>query len=955
MFTSDEGIQLCEGCFSPIDNEPCSVCGFEKSQSTADRAVLTTGTVLNNRYRVGKPLGKGGFGITYLAYDLKLECKVAVKEYYPNGLATRDIGSITVVPTSEESKATFETGADKFYDEAKRVAKFNGHSNIVNVTDFFRENDTAYFVMGYLNGVTLKNQLKKDLLTSEQAVYVANQVSNALIAAHGVNILHRDISPDNIMLCNDGSVKLLDFGAARQVLIEGSQNLSVIMKKGFTPLEQHLTKGKQGPWTDIYSLGATLYYCLTGQLLENPYDRHEDDSEYLNSNHGINEQLWQVIKKATALNIADRYQNIQEFRAALSAVQLVPEDVFGNKQAVIEASAYTGEKISSADFSSSVESIDATAPAREVQPIDATAPAREVQPIEATAPAREVQPIEATAPAQEVQPKSADDKKKAKKKEEKPVEKAKKSPQPKAESEENPPKPKNKKTGVIIGIVAAIAVIIGGAVAIPTLFNKPDVDPDTPSVTTSTGGTESVDDKLLKLYNVTEENGGITINNYFGDEEIVEIPEEIKGLPVKKINDSAFARKDFIKSLVIPSTVKEIGYAAFSGCPNLVSVVMNDGVEKIGPFAFNNCTSIGRMTLPESVTTIGESAFANCSSLWYVNIPDKVDTISKKLIYNCDSIKEISLPASIKKVEEYAFSDCEKLEKVSAPSSAAVDSTALFNSNNAQITYTGSKVSVVTTKTAANEIPAENAVQIGKKTVDKNMTGTLSLMYMSLTDEDIKVLSEFKNVTEIYLDGNSLTDLSPLAGLTQLKKLTFHKNSVTSLDFAENLTNLTVLNFEKNKITSLAPLSKHTKLEEMWCNENNIYDLSPIKNCVNMRGIAFGNSSISTLEPLKNMKNLEDILFENCKITSVEPLRGFKKLKMVGLNNNFISDATPLNSSKIEQLWIANNKLNGDYDAIQGLKIATELDISYNGFSGQKFKDFAVGMSCDNDGFIYYF
>lgn len=322
MITVDKK-SLCENCFARTDREPCPECGFDGSAQMGDPMMLKPGSILAGRYAIGRVIGKGGFGVTYLAYDLKLECKVAVKEYYPYGLAARVPGS-TQVSVSDAGE-TFQLGAEKFYDEARLVAQFNGNANIVSVHDFFYENNTVYFTMGYLEGQTLKDCLKEQgALTPGEAVFVAEAVANALTAAHSRNVLHRDISPDNIMICRDGTVKLLDFGAARQVLTEGSQSLSVILKQGYAPLEQYQKKGKQGPWTDIYSLGATLYYALTLDTLDDPMSRLEDDSEYEANRHGIEEGLWRIIRKATELRGADRYQEVSELRRELDRLPIEP-------------------------------------------------------------------------------------------------------------------------------------------------------------------------------------------------------------------------------------------------------------------------------------------------------------------------------------------------------------------------------------------------------------------------------------------------------------------------------------------------------------------------------------------------------------------------------------------------------------------------------------------------------
>ena len=317
--------KLCENCFSETTVEPCPHCGFIKSAYRHDPITLAVGSVLNQRYMIGGVIGKGGFGITYLAYDLKLDARLAVKEYYPMGLAVRNPGSTLVSVSNEDSEESFKTGAEKFYNEAKMVAKFNGNPNIVSVHDFFYENDTVYFTMGYLQGQTLKSYLKKKKITEGQAINVMQAISSALMASHSLNILHRDISPDNIMLCDDGSIRLLDFGAARQVMAEQSQSLSVILKQGFAPLEQYQKKGKQGPWTDIYALGATIYTALTGDMLNDPMTRLEDDSEFTSNKSGISEALWNVIQKCTQLKIQDRYQDIFELKKDLNSIGIESE------------------------------------------------------------------------------------------------------------------------------------------------------------------------------------------------------------------------------------------------------------------------------------------------------------------------------------------------------------------------------------------------------------------------------------------------------------------------------------------------------------------------------------------------------------------------------------------------------------------------------------------------------
>lgn len=313
--------KLCESCFRETDKMPCPECGFSPSEYSPDPTVLPMGTRLNGKIIIGRVMGKGGFGVTYLGYDMRMEKTICVKEYYPNGIAYRVPGSAEISLNDPKSAETFEMGAEKFYAEAEMSAQFNGNPNIVSVYDYFRANNTVYLIMEFLQGVTLKNYVKNHgRLSDGQALYVMDKITAALSITHSAGILHRDISPDNIMICRDGKVKLIDFGAARQIMAESSSDLTVIMKPGYTPIEQYTKKGRQGAWTDIYSLGASIYYALTTVIIDDPYARIDSDEEFAENKHGINNDLWNILKKCTMISSADRYGSAIDLRKALKSV-----------------------------------------------------------------------------------------------------------------------------------------------------------------------------------------------------------------------------------------------------------------------------------------------------------------------------------------------------------------------------------------------------------------------------------------------------------------------------------------------------------------------------------------------------------------------------------------------------------------------------------------------------------
>lgn len=322
------GRKLCENCFEPITGTVCKSCGFNPEDNAPDPSLLAPGTVLINRYVIGRTIGKGGFGVTYLAYDALIGKRIAIKEYFPYGPAQRVTGSAEMSVTSADSEETFRQGAEKFYNEAKLVSRFNGNPNIVGVYDCFYENSTVYMAMEYLEGCTLKDYIREHgVLSAPKALFAAKSIAGALIVTHSANVLHRDITPDNVILCKNGDIKLIDFGAARQVVTELSQTLTAILKPGFAPPKQYNKKGNQGPWTDIYAVGTTLYFMLTADIPDDPSARFDEDDTFKENTYDIDPALWEIIAKATKLKMNERYADAYELKKALDAIDIKPEPI----------------------------------------------------------------------------------------------------------------------------------------------------------------------------------------------------------------------------------------------------------------------------------------------------------------------------------------------------------------------------------------------------------------------------------------------------------------------------------------------------------------------------------------------------------------------------------------------------------------------------------------------------
>ena len=319
--------KLCPYCMSEVNKESnttCPHCKCDFSKALELHHQLKPYTILAGKYLVGGVLGEGGFGITYLGFDLNLEIRVAIKEFYPNGYASRESQNTNALTAySGKNMDIVYKWRDNFLKEARSLAKCSHLSGVVKVREFFQENNTAYIVQEYLEGKTLKEYCKEKggKLPVEQLLNSLEPVILALGEVHKEGLIHRDISPDNIMLLKGGQMKLLDFGAARDFTEEGEKSLSVLLKPGYAPEEQYRTKGNQGPWSDIYAMAGTIYKCITGITPPESMERMRKDELQKPSALGIAipPNVEKALLKAMEVYAEKRYQSIEEFHKDLYA------------------------------------------------------------------------------------------------------------------------------------------------------------------------------------------------------------------------------------------------------------------------------------------------------------------------------------------------------------------------------------------------------------------------------------------------------------------------------------------------------------------------------------------------------------------------------------------------------------------------------------------------------------
>ena len=286
------------------------------------------GTVLLGRYIIGQAIGSGGFGIIYKAWDTKFETIVARKEYFPKRLVTRAPGTADII-VSQKGREEYNYRKSRFLAEARTMAKFGNHKSIPNVFEVFDANGSAYIVMELLEGMALNSyihQCPDKRVDMDFAISIINEIGKALISLHEQGIIHRDVAPDNIYICSSETIKikLLDLGSAR--LADSTDDvIDIILKPGYSPVEQYDKLQNIGPYTDVYALGATLYYMLTGVKPDESTNRKIQDTVVYprEINSAIGENLSNAIMKAMAIEKHLRFRTVEEFLRAVNGEKKV--------------------------------------------------------------------------------------------------------------------------------------------------------------------------------------------------------------------------------------------------------------------------------------------------------------------------------------------------------------------------------------------------------------------------------------------------------------------------------------------------------------------------------------------------------------------------------------------------------------------------------------------------------
>ena len=612
--------EICYSCFTEKSAAgACPRCGYDPASDEGKYPIaLRAGAILNGRYIVGRVLGQGGFGITYLAQDYQTKGLVAIKEYLPTEFAGRTTGTYAVQVYSGDRRENFEYGKEQFLAEAKTLAEFIGNDHIVRIYSYFEEYGTAYLAMEYIDGESLDKYMRRfgGRLTVEQANELLIPVMEALDWVHSKGIVHRDIAPDNIIVTKDGRAKLIDFGAARYSTGEKSKSLDVILKHGFAPKEQYIRRGRQGPFTDVYAMAATYYYAITGKILPDAIERMDEDELIPPTTLGVkmSKTAEDALLKGLEVSASERYQRMGELAGGLGAKPV--------RQAPEQPSAR------SFDFSRP----EAAPAAEQPQPDPIPGPVPEPQPQTDSTPepAPESQPVyEEAAP----EPASEVDSSPGPENGQVPVS------EPQAEAP--------KRSRLLDEAFIAAAVVILAIFAVLLLGTAVGNSGSTESLWSYSPSTETL---YIKYDGPMPDFSGWG-ESPWSDLKIEKVVIEDG---VTKIGDAAFIGSDYLTSVEIPDSVKSIGINAFASCSRLRQISIPDSVTEIGNFAFYRCLELSQVKLSEGLKTIGIGAF-QATGLVSVDIPYGVTEINDMAFENCSLLEEGFIPDSVINIGKNAF------------------------------------------------------------------------------------------------------------------------------------------------------------------------------------------------------------------------------------------------------------------------------------------------------------
>ncbi len=881
---------LCYNCFSQRESPegPCPYCGFDLAENTKKFPVaLRAGTVLNNRYIVGRVLGQGGFGITYLAFDTQLQTKVAVKEYMPNDIATRIEGA-TVSVAMDTKKDDFTYGAERFQEEARTLAKFIGHPNIAGVSSYFDANDTSYFVMDYIEGISFKSYIGNagGRVSVDEALNIMIPVLRALTAVHQEGFIHRDVTPDNIYISKDGNVKLLDFGSARYSIGDKSKSLDVILKVGYAPKEQYIRRGRQGPYTDVYSCAACLYAALTGVLPPESLERLDQDELVPVSQAGIEIPEWldRAILKGLAVQPEDRFQSAAEFLDAIE--NQIAVEVPG----AAPVQAPQAAKKSRTPLIAAVAALLAVAVG-----LGAFFGLRDG--------GGRVDPVSGL--PGEVQ----------------------RGNQPRLKKAEVPSitiQGTEYSTDLMQLELNGLGLTDGDILDLKYMINLRYLNLDDNNLTDLSPVSGLTDLEQLSVYknpDLTDLSplAGLTgLRNVGFDSSLVTDYSFMAGMTkLEYVRLFGVQEGTDLSALSGLTNVKSIAIDSNNFTPDLSFLSGMTGLQSLG------------LQVSPSLEELDLSFAANMTELTHLEIynygQDTVSVTDLTPLAGLTKLQELSIPAEVKSLAPLAgLTELRSLN--------------LQTRNGNGSYYPLTDISALSGMTKLTTL----SLALGDVKDLSPVSGLTSLtdlnLYGNFDCPDLQFLSGLAKLTNLSIGLGDVKDLSPVSGLTSLTDLQIYGNfSCSDLQFLSGLTKLRTLRINPNNgegatpLTSLKGLENLTELRELHVNgPGNLTDVEPLANLTKLTTLSLPYRDYSVNEPpaldLSGLSGLTKLqaLGVNSSVVSLEPLRGLTDLRSLQINadwQNPVESLEPLSGlEKLSSLYVYPLRKGADQSPVAHVK-----------------------------------
>ena len=912
--------------------------------------LLPAGTLVADRYEILEVIGQGGFGITYKAYDSVLDVPVAIKEYYPSGIASRyHEQSLDVQVGGSENRRLFEEGKKKFLEEARILARFSEDPNVVGVRNFFEDNQTVYIVMQYLQGESLKEYIEKNgKISFDEAYRLLRPVMQSLGRIHAAGLIHRDISPSNLIRMRTGKVKLIDFGTAREYSTDGDKSLSIVLKPGYAPAEQYQTHGLQGPWTDVYALCASIYKLITEITPENSLNRMVNDEVRLPSECGaeISAAQEQVLMQGLAVRESDRIRSMEILEEKCEAASRIPDrqnDVtlpIDDERTVMGPSeAFT--------FENDRPKVPSQMPAHEQQVSfgHTEKPVPERSNAASPLTQKAVDSGRSNAASPQIQEAVDSDRQfgraQAGKNEKAPAGR-------KTRAEKKPSDPRGKassRKGSRIGLKPVLLCILAAVCLFAFVFLRSN----------GTGGGEASD--------------------WLDGKQRVSFRSNDESLTIKKSMLNEINRNSKVASLY------------FYNCVISDDVIARlASMKRISDVTFSDCTGfstlspLSKMTPLRSLTLDGpivDAPVIDGSALFPTDMPQltKFDLESYSLKNGFDflehftGLEELQIFSVDLGGESCRLPENPALQTASITYTdlSGVDLSALGNEpnlaflrlNDDQLT----SLSFLRTASALENVSAENNLLTSLDGLqDKD---SLSNLYVENNQiKDISALKTCKNLQDFSASNNQIGDISPLEGCSELYNLQLGNNQISDISPLEGCTKLQALNLNKNQIQDAGPLSNCTELISLNLNRNRISDLSCLSGCTKIRDLDFRRNAVSDLGFCENMLNLALLRASENQISSLDGLDNVTQLAEVRLDKNQISDISMLskNAEHLETAVLDDNQIsdlsplkpctslkglsvnNNQLTTLTGLEDCTKL--SFLSASGNKISNITPLRSC---------